>query len=91
VRGARVRITDDVNEPHHWDEEYYGLFRKKHVRLKVGDYAKVVDWPFRYEGDEGDLVKVLIDDRKYRPFHCELLTGNYVGEKIWAQESELVL
>ncbi|MCY7439397.1 hypothetical protein [Bacillus altitudinis] len=69
----------------------YDLFRKKHTRLKVGDYARVVDWPSRFKGVEGDLVKVLRDDRKHRPFHCELLNGNYVGQNIWARESELVL
>lgn len=84
-------IVDDVDDKYLYYSDVYTLFRKKHVRLKVGDYAKVVDWPSRYRGDEGDLVKVLIDDRKYRPFHCELLAGNYVGKKIWAQESELVL
>ncbi|WP_024427706.1 hypothetical protein [Bacillus safensis] len=72
------------------ERSMYELFRKKHTRLKVGDYAKVVDWPGRFKGVEGDLVKILIDDRKYRPFHCELLSGNYVGQKIWACESELV-
>ncbi|MGE1096864.1 hypothetical protein ACQJZ4_07755 [Bacillus altitudinis] len=66
-------------------------FRKKHTRLKVGDYARVVDWPSRFKGVEGDLVKVLRDDRKQRPFHCELLNGNYVGQNIWARESELAL
>ncbi|WP_340968171.1 hypothetical protein [Bacillus sp. PPSBB_11] len=58
VRGAIVRITDDVNEPHQWPEEYYDLFRKKHVRLKVGDYAKVVGDTFHSDIVGGAIVKI---------------------------------
>ncbi|WP_144492848.1 hypothetical protein [Bacillus pumilus] len=89
VRGVRVQITDDVNEPHHWDEEYYDLFRKKHVRLKVGDYAQVVD-----EGEisiTGDIVKITEDDHGNIPFRCDVITGKGAGDYFWAQESELVL
>ncbi|MFP3840301.1 hypothetical protein U5N22_08595 [Bacillus safensis] len=67
----------------------YVLFRKKHVRLKVGDYAKVVD-----EGEisiTGDIVKITEDDRGNTPFRCDVITGKGSGDYFWAQESELVL
>ncbi|MED1527869.1 hypothetical protein [Bacillus pumilus] len=88
VRVARVRISDDVNEPHHWDEEYYDLFRKKPTRLKVGDYAKVVD-----EGGisiTGDIVKITEDDHGTIPFRCAVITGKGAGDYFWACGSELV-
>lgn len=56
VSGIRVLITDDVNDPHHWDEEYYVPFRKKHTWLKVGDYAKVINNVMEYR--EGDIVQI---------------------------------
>lgn len=67
----------------------YVLFRKKHVRLKVGDYAKVVD-----EGEisiTGDIVKITEDDHGIIPFRCDVITGKGAGDYFWAQESELVL
>ncbi|AOC55290.1 hypothetical protein [Bacillus pumilus] len=69
----------------------YFPFRKKHVRLKVGDYAKVVDCVEDWKVAQGDFVKVLIDDKKYRPFQCEVQSGEFVGETVWMRESELVL
>ncbi|MCA0117398.1 hypothetical protein [Bacillus sp. RSS_NA_20] len=91
VRGARVRITDDVNEPHHWDEEYYDIFRKKHTRLKVGDYAKVVDDSGQDAVTKGDFVKITEDDETTLPFKCDVVIGKSAGGYVWARESELVL
>ncbi|MFF2413490.1 hypothetical protein [Bacillus safensis] len=90
VRGARVQITDDVNAPHHWDEEYYVPFRKKHVRLKVGDYAKVVDYS-DYPGlAKGDIVKISRDDESSVPFYCDVLSGERAKTSIWMYERRLV-
>lgn len=64
-------------------------FRKKHTRLKVGDYAKVVD-----EGEistTGDIVKITEDDHGSYPFRCDVITGKGAGDYFWACESELVL
>ncbi|MCY7542411.1 hypothetical protein P9173_09775 [Bacillus safensis] len=67
------------------------VFRKKHTRLKVSDYAKVIDCVREWKVDQGDIVKVLFDDKKYRPFECEVQNGEFVGETVWMHESELVL
>ncbi|MBQ4817628.1 hypothetical protein IHP72_15340 [Bacillus pumilus] len=69
----------------------YELFRKKHVRLKVGDYAKVVEDDGRWDVSKGDLVKVSDDDRTMRPFHCDILRGEFAGQLTWLRESDLVL
>ncbi|WP_366560741.1 hypothetical protein AB0R69_19920 (plasmid) [Bacillus pumilus] len=90
VRGARVQITDDVNEPHHWDEEYYDIFRKKHTRLKVGDYAKVVDDSGQDAVTKGDFVKITEDDETTLPFKCDVVIGKSAGGYVWARESDLV-
>ncbi|MEK4311747.1 hypothetical protein [Bacillus sp. FSL P2-0092] len=66
----------------------YVLFRKKPTRLKVGDYAKVVD-----EGEisiTGDIVKITEDDHGTTPFRCAVITGKGAGDYFWACESELV-
>lgn len=91
VRVARFQITDDVNEPHHWDEDYYDLFRKKHRRLKVGDYAKVVEGSDLDEADAGDIVKIIHDDYDRVPFKCDVIKGRRDADYIWAEESDLVL
>ncbi|WP_144666713.1 hypothetical protein [Bacillus altitudinis] len=91
VRGARVQITDDVNDPHHWDEEYYVPFRKKHTRLKVGDYAKVVDDSWYDAVTNGDFVKITEDDHGIIPFRCDVVIGKSAGGYIWARESALIL
>ncbi|WP_144459255.1 hypothetical protein [Bacillus pumilus] len=74
----------------------YVPFGKKHtrLRLKVGDYAKVV---VREEGEKvvkGDFVKVTVmfGGSKFanRLFYCEVQTGESAGETVWARESELV-
>jgi len=69
----------------------YFPFRKKHVRINVGDYAKVIDCAEEWKVAQGDFVKVLIDDKKYRPFQCKVQNGEFVGETVWMHESELVL
>jgi len=91
VRGAKVQITDDVNDPHHWDEEYYVPFRKKHKRLKVGDYARVVDDSCHDAVTNGDFVKITKDDHGKLPFRCDVVIGKSAGGYIWARESDLVL
>ncbi|MEK5308359.1 hypothetical protein [Bacillus sp. FSL M8-0326] len=69
----------------------YELFRKKHVRLKVGDYAKVVEDDGRWNVSKGDLVMVSDDDKSIRPFHCDILRGEFAGQLTWLRESDLVL
>ncbi|QAR52075.1 hypothetical protein BAE_04370 [Bacillus aerophilus] len=91
VETVDVTVLNDRNYPHIWSERYYVLFRKKHVRLKVGDYAKVVDCGREWKVSKGDFVKVLHDDRMGRPFYCEILSGEAVGEVTWLRESDLVL
>lgn len=66
-------------------------FRKKYTRLKVGDYAKVVEDDGRWNVSKGDLVKVSDDDKSIRPFHCDILRGAFGGHLTWLRESELVL
>ncbi|MGG4171348.1 hypothetical protein ABEW20_06130 [Bacillus safensis] len=82
-------IVDDIDEKDSYYSDGYALFRKKHTRLKVGDYAKVLD-----EGEisiTGDIVKITEDDRGIIPFRCDVITGKGAGDYFWAQESELVL
>ena len=83
-----VIVMENCGNHHRWTEGLYELFRKKHVRLKVGDYAKVVD-----EGEisiTGDIVKITEDDHGYIPFRCDVITGKGAGDYFWARESELV-
>ena len=69
----------------------YELFRKKHVRLKVGDYAKVVEGSDLDEADAGDIVKIIHDDYDQVPFKCDVIKGRRDADYIWAEESDLVL
>lgn len=86
-----VSVKDDIGDYH---SRVLGItktavFRKKYVRLKVGDYAKVVD-----EGEisiTGDIVKITEDDRGNIPFRCDVITGKGAGDYFWAQESDIVL
>lgn len=64
-------------------------FRKKHTRLKVGDYAKVVDE--EEISITGYIVKITEDDRGNVPFRCDVITGKGAGDYFWAREHELVL
>ncbi|MGF9741940.1 hypothetical protein ABEX06_00425 [Bacillus safensis] len=66
-------------------------FRKKYTRLKVGDYAKVVDATEQDYADNGDIVKITKDDRDEVPFKCEIVAGRCAGDIFWAEEHELVL
>lgn len=66
-------------------------------RLKVGDYAKVVedqmtcdDDPITEEARVGDYVEVLTDDKSSIPFEVRLITGQNVGDTVWAREFALV-
>ncbi len=67
------------------------LFRKKHVRLKVGDYAKVVDASDHRGLAEGDFVRITEDDESDIPFYCDVLSGELAKKSIWMHESKLVL
>ncbi|MEI2280735.1 hypothetical protein [Paenibacillus polysaccharolyticus] len=59
-------------------------------RLKVGEYARVVDATHMYADSgvaEGSIVKITQDDESYRPFKTELTNGNNAG---WFTATELV-
>ncbi|MFW0909671.1 hypothetical protein [Bacillus altitudinis] len=86
-----VIVMENCGNHHRWTEGLYELFRKKHVRLKVGDYAKVVEDDGLWNVSKGDLVKVSDDDRSMRPFHCDILRGEFAGQLTWLRESDLVL
>lgn len=90
-RDGDAYFYDDDGDLNALYREDYIPFRKKHTRLKVGDYAKVVDCCGIWKVSKGDLVKVLVDDRTSRPLYCEILSGEFVGESTWLRESELVL
>ncbi|MCY7794130.1 hypothetical protein MOB54_02670 [Bacillus spizizenii] len=66
-------------------------------RLKVGDYAKVVedqttsdDDPIGDEACVGDYVEVLTVDRSDIPFEVRIIVGKHVGDTAWAREFALV-
>lgn len=84
-------IVDDIDEKDSYYSDEYALFRKKHTRLKVGDYAKVVGGSDSHILAEGDLVSISYDDCDARPFYCECLTGENSGGFQWLAEDELVL
>lgn len=84
-------VVDDEGEKNSNYSGNYVLFRKKHVRLKVGDYAKVVGGSDSHILAEGDLVSISYDDCNERPFYCKCLTGGNSGGFQWLSESELVL
>ncbi|TFW49252.1 hypothetical protein [Bacillus sp. 005/A4HT-01/001] len=86
-----VIVMENCGNHHRWTEGLYELFRKKHVRLKVGDYAKVAEDDGRWNVSKGDLVKVSDDDKSTRPFHCDILRGAFGGHLTWLRESDLVL
>lgn len=65
-------------------------FRKKHVRLKGGDYAKVVDAADYPELAKGDIVKIAIDDESPVSFYCDVISGERAGTSIWMYERRLV-
>ncbi|MGM0815340.1 MAG: hypothetical protein ACQEUO_07430 [Bacillota bacterium] len=82
-------IDDGVCRGVALERSVYELFRKKHVRLKDGDYAKVVDATNNYEVTEGDFVRITKDDGSDIPFYCDVLSRDIAGQ-IWMRESCLV-
>ncbi|UTV32005.1 hypothetical protein [Bacillus altitudinis] len=84
-----VIVMENCGNHHRWTAGLYELFRKKHVRLKVGDYAKVVAGCII--GDAGNIVKISADDHGNIPYRCDVITGRRTGDWFWARESELVL
>ncbi|MGP0579147.1 hypothetical protein ACTP13_19370 [Paenibacillus peoriae] len=59
-------------------------------RLKVGDFAKVVEKSRMFTTEYvsvGDLVKITKDDASSRPFKTETIDGKFAG---WFTDSELV-
>ncbi|MDQ8094212.1 hypothetical protein [Bacillus amyloliquefaciens] len=89
------------------DDEELEFYRKvsassveaepKSERLKVGEYAKVVedqttsdDDPISDEAYVGDYVEVLTDDKLSVPFEVRIITGKNVGDTAWAREFALV-
>lgn len=51
-----VIVMENCGNHHRWTAGLYELFRKKHVRLKVGDYAKVINNIMEYR--EGNIVQI---------------------------------
>lgn len=84
-------IVDDVDDKYLYYSDVYTLFRKKHTRLKVGDYAKVIDDSVQDAVTKGDFVKITEDDETTVPFKCDVVIGKSAGGYIWARESDLVL
>ncbi|MGG1445044.1 hypothetical protein ABE354_23930 [Brevibacillus laterosporus] len=60
--------------------------KKKVNRLKVGEYAKVVE-SGRERASVGQIVKVVIDDESCMPFRTEDLDGKFAG---WFYEDGIV-
>lgn len=83
-----VIVMENCGNHHRWTAGLYELFRKKHVRLKVGDYAKVVAGCII--GDAGNIVKISADDHGNIPYRCDVITGRRTGDWFWACESDLV-
>lgn len=53
-----VIVMENCGNHHRWTAGLYELFRKKHVRLKVGDYAKVVGNTYNSDIVGGAIVKI---------------------------------
>ncbi|WP_407567990.1 hypothetical protein OKW88_21235 [Bacillus subtilis] len=104
--GDPVIIDDDGDEYDTYSDDFE-VYRKpgaasveaepKPERLKVGDYAKVVEDqttsdndPISDESCVGDYVEVLTDDKSEIPFEVRIITGKQVGETAWAREFALV-
>lgn len=56
-------IVDDIDEKDSYYSDGYALFRKKNVRLKVGDYAKVINNVMEYR--EGNIVQIAEGDSRF--------------------------
>ncbi|AUS14821.1 hypothetical protein M3616_12970 [Bacillus velezensis] len=102
AQGYPVIIDDDGDEYDTYSDEFE-VYRKVSAasveaeRLKVGDYAKVVedqttsdDDPISDEAYVGDCVEVLTDDKSNVPFEVRIITGKNVGDTAWAREFALV-
>ncbi|MED2969428.1 hypothetical protein ABE128_13350 [Bacillus subtilis] len=104
--GDPVIIDDDGDEYDTYIDNFE-VYRKvsaasveaepKLERLKVGDYAKVVedqmssdDDPIGYKAAVGDYAEVLIDDKTRIPFKVRIITGQNAGDTTWAREFALV-
>ncbi|QAV89588.1 hypothetical protein ES963_16375 [Bacillus subtilis] len=90
-------FTDDIDQENYaQSDDTYEVYRKvsassveaepKPERLKVGDYAKVVDVS-NGVSKRGDIVRIIEDDKSAAPFLSEHLNGNSAG---WFHEYELV-
>ncbi|MCM3140449.1 hypothetical protein M3573_19410 [Bacillus safensis] len=66
----------------------YALFRKKHTRLKVGDYAKVVGTEDLDGIDEGDIVWVFDDAEDDVPYLISPIVKR--RKALWVPEETLV-
>ncbi|MHC2451242.1 hypothetical protein ACUXP3_001843 [Bacillus altitudinis] len=66
----------------------YELFRKKHVRLKVGDYAKVAGAEDLDGIDEGDIVWVADDAEDDEPYLISPIAKR--RKALWVREETLV-
>ncbi|WP_205689360.1 hypothetical protein [Bacillus paralicheniformis] len=82
-----IRDDDgDVYDTHGHDFEVYRKVSAASVeaepkpeRLKVGDYAKVVENGSNHCAEIDEIVLVKRDDKDFAPFHCEKLNGNEAG------------
>ncbi|QLI77115.1 hypothetical protein [Bacillus pumilus] len=82
-------IVDDVDDKYRYYSDVYTLFRKKPTRLKVGDYAKVVDAADHRGLAEGDFVRISEDDESDIPFYCDVLSGELAKNSVWMREKKL--
>ncbi|APH46896.1 hypothetical protein BSF20_19340 [Bacillus amyloliquefaciens] len=90
-------IIDDDGDEYHTYSDKFEVYRKvsaasvevetKPERLKVGDYARVVENLRVHCAEIGEIVLVKIDDESVVPYKCEKLNGERGG---WFYESELV-
>ncbi|PJI12376.1 hypothetical protein CTV96_09520 [Bacillus altitudinis] len=62
-RDGDAYFYDDVGELNALSRVNYVPFRKKHTRLKVGDYAKVINNVMEYR--EGDIVQIAESDSSF--------------------------
>ncbi|WP_226568190.1 hypothetical protein [Bacillus stratosphericus] len=85
-------IVGGIDEKDSNYSDGYALFRKKHTRLKVGDYAKAIGYFSDYRINEGDIVKILEDEpwADFPPFKCEFINKENIEDRLF-YEDELVL
>lgn len=85
-----VSVKDDIGDYH---SRVLGItktavFRKKHVRLKVGDYAKVAGAEDLDGIDEGDIVWVTDDSKDDEPYLIIPIAKR--RKALWVREETLV-